>query len=110
MEQFLEILGNIFLVLGSLLTLVSAIGLNRMSDFFTRTHPVGINDSLGMPLILIGVLFKMEPSLLMVKIIFIIAISMITASTASHALTKSAIYDLEPKGQNDKNYIKKLKK
>lgn len=108
MNEFIEILGNALLLLGSLLILTSAIGMNRMKDFFTRAHPAGINDSLSLPLILIGILLKIEPSLLMAKFILIIIFSMITTSTATHALTKSAILDLKPRGKCDKDYAKKI--
>ncbi len=109
MTEFLDILSNILILLGSLLVLTSAVGLNRMEDFFTRTHPAGINDSLSMPVILVGILLKLEPSLIMVKFILIIVFSMITTSTASHALTKGAVIDLKPIGKNQKEYIKKIK-
>lgn len=108
MADILEIISNILILLGSLLILTSAVGMNRMSDFFTRTHPAGINDSLSLPLILIGILLKLEPSIIMAKFILIIIFSMITASTASHALTKSAILDLKPEGKNSKGYKKKI--
>ena len=39
MNEFLEILGDIFLLVGSLFILTSAVGMNRMKDFFTRAHP-----------------------------------------------------------------------
>lgn len=107
--EIIDIISDIFLLAGSFFIITSAIGLIRMKDFFTRTHPAGINDSLSLPLILIGILLKLEPSLVMVKLIIIIAFSMITAATASHALTKAAIYDLEPDGEKDFNLKQKLK-
>ena len=109
MENYLEIIGDIFLLLGAISILTSAIGLIRMEDFFSRSHPAGINDSFSLPLILIGILLQIEPSLVMVKFILLIVFSMITASTASHALTKSAIHDLKPKGKAQKGYKEKLK-
>lgn len=110
MTELIEILADILILCGAILILTSTIGLNRMGDYFTRAHPAGINDSMSMPLILVGILLKIEPSLIMAKFILIIAFSMITTSTASHALTKSAILDLKPLGKKDKNYLKKIKK
>lgn len=108
-SEIIDIISDIFLLIGSFLIITSAIGLIRMKDFFTRTHAAGINDSLSLAVILIGVLLKLEPSLVMAKLIIIIAFSMITASTAAHALTKAAIYDIEPDGEKDSSLKHKLK-
>jgi multicomponent Na+:H+ antiporter subunit G len=107
-ENILALLSNIFLLAGSFFIVTSAIGLVRMKDFFTRTHPAGINDSLSLPLILIGILLKLEPGLVMGKLIVIIIFSVVTTSTASHALIKAAIHETDPAGKNDKNFRKKL--
>jgi multicomponent Na+:H+ antiporter subunit G len=108
MDGIFDIVGDIFLLLGAFMILSSSIGMTRMQDFYTRSHPAGINDSMSLPLILIGVLFKIEPSLTSAKIILIIIFSMITSATASHALTKSAIYEIEPRGKKQKNYKSKV--
>ena len=57
----MEYLGYIFIFLGSLAFLVSAIGLLRMPDIYTRMHVGTKSTTIGTVLIVIGTIF-IEPS------------------------------------------------
>lgn len=91
MENISSYIGIIFMVAGAFFIFTSALGLLRMPDFFTRLHPAGIADSLGAPLVLIGVAIENGFSLFSGKIILLILFLMITSPTACHALAHAAV-------------------
>lgn len=105
----IEFLTIICLGLGAFFVFTSALGLLRMPDFFTRLHPAGIGDSIGLPLILLGLLLNQEFGLISFKIFLLIIFSLVTSATASHALAKAALMSgVKPLGVSVPN--KKTKK
>ena len=88
----LEIIGWGCMAAGSFFILSGAVGLLRMPDFFTRLHPAVMNDSAGLTLMLLGLLLLMPLGIISAKILLVILFSMITSSTAAHALAKAAIH------------------
>ena len=50
----LMILGSTLIGIGALLVMIGSLGLIRLPDFFSRTHAVGITDTAGAGLILVG--------------------------------------------------------
>jgi multicomponent Na+:H+ antiporter subunit G len=91
MMLMLEILSGICLAIGSLLCIIGGIGLLRLPDFFSRIHASGLNDTLGTPLILLGLMLQIEPSLTTVKLFFIGLFILLSNPTAAHAMIRSAL-------------------
>lgn len=91
MVTLLEIISYVCMAAGAFFVITGAVGIVRMPDFFTRLHPAGIVDSIGVPLILMGLLFHMGLGIISIKILLLIAFSMVTSSTACHALAKAAL-------------------
>lgn len=81
---------GIFIIIGSLLIFVSAVGLIRMPGFYTRIHAAGKTDTLGQILILFGLILYKGFSLISVKLLFILAFVFIANPTATHALAQAA--------------------
>ena len=92
-----------FMLFGAFFALTGAIGVIRMPDFYSRIHPAGKSDTLGLVCILIGLTFQLieadfswnedyaaDPWACLVRIVLIIIMVMITAPTATHAITKAA--------------------
>ena len=92
MDKIIYIFSNFCILAGAFFMLTAALGLVRMPDFFTRLHPAGIADSLGGPLLLVGIAIKYGFSLFSGKIILLILFMLITNPTACHALSKAAVY------------------
>lgn len=78
-------IGGAFLVTG-------ALGLIRLPDVFARMHGAGIVDTLGLALIMIGLMFQAGWSLITVKLILILAFVFFTSPTATHALARAALH------------------
>jgi multicomponent Na+:H+ antiporter subunit G len=96
-----EIVASVMILLGCFLALTGSLGMLRMPDFYTRLHPAGKNDSLGSVLVLSGLAFlvthPVENWLVLAKLALIIVFLIITAPTATHAITKAAWLDgLQP--------------
>ncbi len=99
MSVLLDLLSWIALATGGAFLLISAIGLMRLPDFYTRTHAASITDTLGAGLVLFGLMLQAGWTLVLVKLVLIFAFIIVTTPTAAHALGKAAITDgLEPKG------------
>lgn len=107
--MILEFISVAAFIIGGFFILTSALGIMRMPDFYTRLHPAGMNDSLGIVLVLVGLLCHIEIGLVSFKIVLLIVFSLITSSTACHALAKAALISgrrplgkVEPKPHSSK--------
>jgi multicomponent Na+:H+ antiporter subunit G len=80
-----------FLLLsGATFCVIGGVGLLRMPDFYARTHAGSVADTLGAGLILLGLAIYAGPTLVTVKLFFILAFLWITGPIATHALVKAA--------------------
>jgi len=92
MELALDILSWVCIVVGSISCLIGALGLLRLPDVFARMHGAGMIDTLGMGLILLGLMFQTGLTLITVKLIFIVVFVVFTSPTATHALARAALH------------------
>lgn len=90
MSVIADILSWALILLGALGVLSAAVGLLRLPDFYTRTHTVGVLDTLGAGMILVGVGLQSGFSLLSIKLALILAFIWLTGTTAAHALARTA--------------------
>jgi multicomponent Na+:H+ antiporter subunit G len=88
--MMIEILTVLFLSLGTLFFLIGTIALLRFPDVYTRLHGVTKCDTLGLGLILVGLILHEGATLASVKMVFIIVFVFITGPTAAHALVRAA--------------------
>ncbi len=102
-----------FLVTGLFFFLAGAIGVIRFPDFYSRLHPAGMLDSLGLLLSMAGIAlftllhhgFSIASLLTSLKIMLIVVFVYITSPTATHAIIDAGIRaGLKPWTKNkDKN-------
>ena len=85
-----EILMWVFVIAGSILLIIGAIGILRMPDFYSRIHPAGITDTMGAWLVLVGLMFASASWLVTVKLVMLLLFLAITSPLAGHALAKAA--------------------
>lgn len=97
MSLAVEILGGVFLLAGGLFCLIGGIGLLRMPDFYTRMHAASVTETLGVGLILAGLLLHAGWTLVAAKLLMIGLLVFFVSPTASHALARAALLrGLEP--------------
>ena len=90
MSLVLDLLSWLLILSGSILLVISAIGLVRLPDFYSRDQAAGMTDTLCMILILLGLVLQADSLEVAAKLMFTLAFLFFTAPTASHALTKAA--------------------
>ncbi len=80
----------VLLVIGCFFAFTGAVGVVRFPDFYTRLHPAGKSDTLAQALILTALCFQCEDLWTVLKLLLIAGILLVTAPTATHAVTKAA--------------------
>jgi multicomponent Na+:H+ antiporter subunit G len=91
MELALDIASWVLMSVGGLFVFIGGLGVLRMPDLFTRMHAASVTDSMGPPLILIGIMLQSGLSLATFKLVAILVFLMLTSPTASNALASAAL-------------------
>jgi len=90
--MIISLLSDICLLLGGILTLTGALGLLRLPSFYTRLHAASVTESLGAPLLIIGIILDTGFTLDSAKLIIIIIIMVVSSPTITHALCRAAAH------------------
>lgn len=85
------------IIAGSGFVVIGAVGLVRMPDLFTRMHAASVTDTLGVGLLLGGLMLQAGPTLVALKLAFLLALFFFTGPVVSHALAQAALHEgVEP--------------
>lgn len=96
----LENMANGLMLLGAFFVFTGGIGIIRMKDFYSRLHPAGVVDSLGVICIVAGIMLHLGAAWITLKYAFLLVIALITSATACHALGLAAWRTgLKPQGR-----------
>jgi|TARA_B110000438_G_C15801698_1_gene645450 multicomponent Na+:H+ antiporter subunit G len=87
----MNILAIIFIVAGLFFMIVSAVGVVRLPDVFSRSHAVSLTDSLGAFLMLVGIAFHEGLGTNMLKILVVLALLYILNPVIAHATVRAAL-------------------
>jgi len=93
----MDIIVALFLFGGLLFFTGGAVGILRFPDFYSRLHPAGKLDTLGLLLSLLGLAlfnlhhFSLGAVLTSVKIILIVVFVFLASPTATHAIVDAGI-------------------
>lgn len=87
-----EVLTVIFLIAGFLLMTVSAIGVLRLPDFFSRLHASSIGETLGIVLAGVGFMIYEGADLVSLKILIIIMALFLVNPVGTHLIGKAALH------------------
>lgn len=85
-----EIISGILIFSGCFFVLVSAIGVLRLPDFYSRIHAGSSADSLGQTLLISGLIIYEGFTFTSIKMFFIIVFIYMVNPTAAHAIAKAA--------------------
>jgi len=95
MNLLIDILSGLCLLAGSFLCLTGAIGLLRLPDIFCRLHAASLNETLGTPLILLGLMLQTGLTLTSAKLAMVAIFILATNPTATHAMSRAALHSGE---------------
>ena len=84
------IITGVFIGIGCFFIIVTAIGVVRFPDFYSRLHPAGKTDTVGQAFVLIGLMIYEGFSLVSIKLMIIVVFIFIASPTATHALAQAA--------------------
>ena len=90
-------LAAVFIVLGLFFFTGGSIGIIRFPDFFSRLHPAGKLDSMGLLMSMTGMAlyavqdFTLPSVLTALKIMLIVVFVFITSPTATHAILDAGV-------------------
>jgi len=92
LNESAEVISGIFIFLGTLICLISAIGLVRLPDVYTRSHAASKSSTVGVLFILIGTLlyFVISEGYFSIRLILGIIFVFLTAPVAAHVICRSA--------------------
>jgi multicomponent Na+:H+ antiporter subunit G len=87
-----EIVATVFIVIGSIVCLFSAIGMLRFPDFYNRSHAASKNSALGVLGILSGtfLFFIFTDEFISIRLLLGIFFVFLTAPVGAHMLFRSA--------------------
>jgi len=81
----------ILIAFGFFFLAISAVGAIRLPDFYTRSHAIGVTDTLGTLLVLGGIALQYGASLLTAKLLFVVIFVYIANPTVTHVLVRAAL-------------------
>ncbi len=93
MALAIDILSWALISLGSFFTIAGAIGVVRMPDLFTRIHAAGVIDTAGVGFLVLGMMLQAGLSLVVLKLLFILALFFFTGPVVTHALAQAALHE-----------------
>ena len=100
-EILLNLLSWIFVLVGSFLMVLGAIGILRFRGFWARLHAASVIESGGMIFLLVGMCLQAGDFLIFFKLAFIGLFLFITGPTSTHALASAALLDRsKPKNES----------
>ncbi|XPF93566.1 monovalent cation/H(+) antiporter subunit G [Colwellia sp. RE-S-Sl-9] len=102
MDIVITISSGFFLLVGGFLCISGGVGLLRFPDFYTRMHAVGVTDTLGAGMILIGLMILSTDLLVLAKLVMVLLLTLLIGPTTSHVLAKAAFHNgLKPQKLNN---------
>lgn len=86
-----EILVIVFILVGLVLITISAVGVVRLPDFYTRLHASGIGETLGILIAFIGLAIYQGPDLISLKLFIIAFVVYLFNPVGTHMLGRAAL-------------------
>lgn len=85
-----ETVGLALVWVGVFFMAVTALGIIRLPDFYSRLHAVSKTETLGLSLLTLGLGIYEGVGLVMIKLLLATVLILITAPTAAHLLARAA--------------------
>lgn len=92
MIGLMHILGVVIVTAGVFFLMIGSIGLIRLPDFYSRSHATGKSDTLGVMLVILGLILFEGFTINSIKLLLIVGFVGLTNPTAAHALARAAFH------------------
>jgi multicomponent Na+:H+ antiporter subunit G len=87
----MSIAGTVLIALGLALMVITALGMIRLPDFYSRVHAVSKSETLGITLVLLGLILHEGATLVSLKIWLILVFVAVANPVGAHLLTRAAL-------------------
>ncbi len=87
---FRALVSVISIIAGLFFVLAGTLGVLRLPDFYTRLHAAGMTDTLGVELVLLGLIIQSGFTQLSLKLLMVSFFLLLTSPTATHAVANAA--------------------
>ncbi|MBE0524403.1 MAG: monovalent cation/H(+) antiporter subunit G [Methanosarcinales archaeon] len=85
-----NIISVVFIFIGLFFIVAGTVGLIRFPDFYSRMHATGKCDTLGVGLMIIGLIIYNGLNFISVKLLFLVIFIFIANPVATHAIARAA--------------------
>lgn len=92
MIDITSILTIVFVAAGIFFLLIGSIGIIRLPDFYSRTHATSKSDTLGMMLVIIGLIIFEGLTINSGKLFLILLFILLANPVGAHALARAALH------------------
>ena len=86
------VISMVAIATGVFFVFAAGLGVLRLPDFYTRIHAAGMTDTLGVELILLGLIIQSGFTLLSLKFLFVGFFLLLTSPAATHAIADAAYH------------------
>jgi multicomponent Na+:H+ antiporter subunit G len=87
----MSIAGSVLIGLGLAFMVITALGMMRLPDFYSRVHAVSKSETLGIALVLLGLILHEGATLVSLKLALILVFVAIANPVGAHLLTRAAL-------------------
>lgn len=87
----IDLIAGVLMVCGAFVVMIGSVGLLRLPDFFCRLHGAGVIDTLGVWLVIAGLLCQSDSWISGFKLILLAALVMVLSPVVSHTLSRAAL-------------------
>ena len=87
----LDVIGIVLIGLGLAFMVITALGLLRLPDFFSRVHAVSKSETLGITLLLLGLIIHQGATMVSLKLTLILVFVALANPVGAHLLTRAAL-------------------
>ena len=86
----MNIVGGIFMIVGSLLTMIGGIGVIRFGDLMSRVHAATKAPTLGLLLIAVGAAIEIGSADAIAVLSLVVVLQLLTSPVATHVLARAS--------------------
>lgn len=99
----MNVVAGIFLIIGSLLTMIGGIGVVRFGDLMSRVHAAAKAPTLGLILVAIGAAIEIGSGKAVATLLLVVVLQLLTSPVATHVLARASYgqVDIELDGDDD---------
>ncbi|MXW31152.1 MAG: monovalent cation/H(+) antiporter subunit G [Chloroflexi bacterium] len=83
--------GTVLIALGLAFMVITALGMIRLPDFYSRVHAVSKSETLGITLVLLGLILHEGTTMVSLKIGLILVFVAVANPVGAHLLTRAAL-------------------